>query len=124
MPGSVGYPGESDEPGACGGRTSTGRLAAFVYEAIVLRLPREGNAFERMRRYVPALIPVFMGALRGANNMAMALEARGFGMGARPTPLGDYQMRSADAVALGFLAVLAAAYFMIYWSGYGIIAAQ
>jgi len=83
-----------------------------------------GNAFERMRRYVPALIPVFMGALRRANNMAMALEARGFGMGARPTLLGDYQMRPADAIAFAFLAVLAASYFMLYWSGWGIIATK
>ena len=37
----------------------------------------QGNLLERMKRYVPAVIPVFMGALRRANNMAMALEARG-----------------------------------------------
>jgi energy-coupling factor transport system permease protein len=81
-----------------------------------------GNAFERMRRYVPALIPVFMGALRRANNMAMALEARGFGMGARPTTLGDYRMRPQDVAALGFLLLLATSYFLLYWKGYGLIA--
>jgi energy-coupling factor transport system permease protein len=80
-----------------------------------------GNALERMRRYVPALIPVFMGALRRANNMAMALEARGFGMGGRPTALGDYRMRAPDVAAFGFLILLATSYFMLYWSGYGII---
>jgi energy-coupling factor transport system permease protein len=81
-----------------------------------------GNAFERMRRYVPALIPVFMGALRRANNMAMALEARGFGMGARPTALGDYRTRSQDVAALGFLLLLGTSYFLLYWKGYGLIA--
>jgi len=81
-----------------------------------------GNAFERMRRYVPALIPVFMGALRRANNMAMALEARGFGMGARPTTLGDYRVRSQDVAALGFLLLLGTGYFLLYWKGYGLIA--
>src|SRR5690242_4138347 len=45
----------------------------------------QGKVIERMKRYVPAVIPVFMGALRRANNMAMALEARGFGAGAIPT---------------------------------------
>ena len=80
-----------------------------------------GNAFERMRRYVPALIPVFMGALRRANNMAMALEARGFGMGARPTTLGDYRMRPRDLLAFALLLILGTTYFVLYWKGYGII---
>ncbi len=83
-----------------------------------------GNAFERMRRYVPALIPVFMGALRRANNMAMALEARGFGMGGRPTSLADYRMRPQDVAALGFLLLLGTSYFLLYWKGYGLIAAK
>ena len=44
-----------------------------------------GGPLERVKRYVPVLIPVFMGALRKANAMAMALEARGFGMSRQPT---------------------------------------
>ena len=47
------------------------RLRGYDFDA--------GGPFERVRRYVPVIIPVFMGALRKANNMAMALEARGFG---------------------------------------------
>src|SRR5215470_15999568 len=38
----------------------------------------EGSLLQRMRRYVPVIVPVFMGALRRADGMAMALEARGF----------------------------------------------
>src|SRR5690606_36584454 len=37
-----------------------------------------GSFVERVRRYVPVLVPVFMGALRRADQMAMALDARGF----------------------------------------------
>jgi energy-coupling factor transport system permease protein len=81
-----------------------------------------GNVFERMRRYVPALIPVFMGALRRVNNMAMALEARGFGMGARPTSLGAYQPHPRDRIAFAILLAIGAIYFLIYLEGYGTIA--
>jgi energy-coupling factor transport system permease protein len=81
-----------------------------------------GNVFERMRRYVPALIPVFMGALRRVNNMAMALEARGFGMGARPTSLGAYQPHPRDRIAFAILLAIGAIYFLIYLKGYGTIA--
>ena len=41
----------------------------------------EGNLVQRARRYVPVIVPVFMGALRRADGMAMALEARGFQSG-------------------------------------------
>ena len=37
-----------------------------------------GRLWQRMRRYVPVIVPVFMGALRRADQMAMALDARGF----------------------------------------------
>jgi len=81
-----------------------------------------GNAFERMRRYVPALIPVFMGALRRVNNMAMALEARGFGMGVRPTSLGRHEVGAPDRVAVTILLVVGIIYFLIWYAGYGTIA--
>jgi energy-coupling factor transport system permease protein len=83
-----------------------------------------GNVFQRMRRYVPALVPVFMGALRRVNNMAMALEARGFGMGATPTIIGDYRMRSRDAVALVALVTTGTIYFLLDLTGYGLIAVK
>ncbi|MGH7821537.1 MAG: energy-coupling factor transporter transmembrane component T, partial [Candidatus Binatia bacterium] len=37
-----------------------------------------GTFGERLRRYVPIIVPVFMAALRRADSMAMALEVRGF----------------------------------------------
>ena len=55
---------------------------------------------QRVRRYVPVMIPVFMGALRKANNMAMALEARGFGLTNEPTSYIDYPMRRATVSRL------------------------
>lgn len=81
----------------------------------------QGGPFERVKRYVPVVVPVFMGALRKANNMAMALEARGFGMNQRPTSYIDYQITLRDLAAFATLLLLGAIYFMIYYTGYGAI---
>ncbi|MGZ6176592.1 MAG: energy-coupling factor transporter transmembrane component T family protein [Candidatus Binataceae bacterium] len=80
-----------------------------------------GGPLERVKRYVPVLIPVFMGALRKANSMAMALEARGFGMSRQPTSFIDYPVESSDLAATVALFALGALYFMIYYTGYGAI---
>jgi energy-coupling factor transport system permease protein len=81
----------------------------------------EGNLVQRMRRYLPAMIPVFMGALRRVNNMAMALEARGFGVGATPTSLGTHRLRRPDVWALAVLVGIGAVYFLLDLKGYGSI---
>ena len=80
-----------------------------------------GGPIERVRRYVPVMIPVFMGALRKANNMAMALEARGFGFSPAPTSYIDYPIRPRDRIAFALLLVIGLAQFMIYYIGYGAI---
>ncbi len=60
-----------------------------------------GGLITRVRRYVPVTVPVFMGALRKANNMAMALEARGFGYSERPTSYVHYEMHPRDGGSVG-----------------------
>jgi energy-coupling factor transport system permease protein len=84
----------------------------------------QGNLFQRLKRYVPAIIPVFMGALRRANNMAMALEARGFGFGATPTSFVEYRWQVPDLAAFVVLSGIGVAYFIIYYTGYGAIPPQ
>ena len=81
----------------------------------------QGNLLQRLRRYVPAMIPVFMGALRRVNNMAMALEARGFGMGAAPTNLGGYRMRLRDFAAIAILFAIGTTYLLLDLYGYGTV---
>jgi len=83
-----------------------------------------GGPLERVKRYVPVVIPVFMGALRKANNMAMALEARGFGISATPTSYIDYPIRARDRVAFAALIGLGIVYFLIYYSGWGAISVK
>ncbi|HYK66091.1 MAG TPA: energy-coupling factor transporter transmembrane component T [Patescibacteria group bacterium] len=79
----------------------------------------QGGPLERVRRYVPVVIPVFMGALRKANNMAMALEARGFGFSHEPTTFIEYPVTAADVAAFVFLVGLGTLYFMLYYTGLG-----
>lgn len=38
-----------------------------------------GNLIERVRKYIPLLIPVFISTIRNTNIFGMALEAKGFG---------------------------------------------
>ena len=39
----------------------------------------KGNLFARIRKHIPLLIPIFASALRRTDQLAMALETRGFG---------------------------------------------
>jgi energy-coupling factor transport system permease protein len=80
-----------------------------------------GSLITRLRRYVPVTIPVFMGALRKANNMAMALEARGFGYSPQPTSYVQYHLEPTDYGVLAGVLAVAVLYFMIYFTGYGAI---
>jgi energy-coupling factor transport system permease protein len=100
-----------------------GDSAATIVDAQRLRGYNfsEGGPFERMRRYVPVAVPVFMGALRKANNMAMALEARGFGNRVEPTTFIDYPVRASDRLAFAGLILLGAFHFMLYYTGLGAI---
>lgn len=89
------------------------RLRGYDFDA--------GGPVERIRRYVPVIIPVFMGALRKANNMAMALEARGFGRENPPTSFIEYRLHTRDAEAFVVLVGVGALAFILYWAGYGAI---
>src|SRR6185369_17779582 len=46
-----------------------------------------GRIAERIARYVPVIVPVFIGGLRRADQMAFALEVRGFSSGRARTAL-------------------------------------
>jgi energy-coupling factor transport system permease protein len=83
----------------------------------------EGNVVQRIRRYVPVIVPVFIGALRRADGMAMALEARGFQSSVKRTALEEYHFRGADAVGLLIVLMLTAAYVVLWRAGFGQVAA-
>jgi len=80
-----------------------------------------GGLLQRMRRYVPVIVPVFMGALRRADGMAMALEARGFQSGIPRSNFERYTVRVHDAAAALLLGATAALYLLLWVAGYATV---
>ncbi len=73
-----------------------------------------GGFFERARRYVPVMVPVFMGALRRTDGLAMALDARGFQLDSERTTYLHYPLGRRDYLAVGGAALLLA-FYSSYW---------
>ncbi|HLY36687.1 MAG TPA: energy-coupling factor transporter transmembrane component T [Candidatus Binatia bacterium] len=74
-----------------------------------------GGLVQRLRRFVPIIVPVLIGALRRADRMAMALELRGFNSGRPRTTYLRARAGRADAVA-GTIAVATAAGYVALWA--------
>jgi energy-coupling factor transport system permease protein len=77
----------------------------------------EGSLLQRMRRYVPVIVPVFMGALRRADGMAMALEARGFQAAQPRSTYEHYSFRASDALVLALSVTVAIVYLWLWYAG-------
>jgi energy-coupling factor transport system permease protein len=77
-----------------------------------------GSLWQRLRRYIPIIVPVFMGGLRRADGMAMALEARGFQTAARRTMLQRFSVGVADALMVTGIVLLTGAYLYMWWHGW------
>ena len=76
-----------------------------------------GSPWQRVRRYVPVMVPVFMGALRRADQMAMTLDARGFQAATPRTMLEQYPLRAIDVIAATVLLTAVAAYLALWSAG-------
>jgi energy-coupling factor transport system permease protein len=76
-----------------------------------------GSPWQRLRRYVPVMVPVFMGALRRADQMAMALEARGFQSSRRRTTLDSHPLQGSDVAAGLTLAAVTGLYLWLWYHG-------
>jgi len=83
-----------------------------------------GGVVARLRRFVPVIVPVLIGALRRADRMAMALELRGFNSGRPRTTYLRARAGAADVLA-GTLAVATVATYVVLWAaGIGTLAAH
>ncbi len=60
-----------------------------------------GGPIERVRNYIPLLVPIFLQTLRNTDLLAKALESRGFGASRRRTAFLEIGFHAADGVALG-----------------------
>lgn len=76
-----------------------------------------GSLWQRVRRYVPVMVPVFMGALRRADQMAMALDGRGFQRAAVRTALDVHPVRVGDVVGIVVLVALTGTYVWLAYVG-------
>jgi len=78
-----------------------------------------GNVFERLGRYMPVIVPVFMGALRRADSMAIALETRGFSRQAERSQYPRSRFGATDLVASVVIATIVGGYLWAWTHGYG-----
>jgi energy-coupling factor transport system permease protein len=81
----------------------------------------EGGPMSRLRRFVPVLVPVFVGALRRGDRMAMALELRGFNSGRPRTSYLRARMAARDVLALALVAAITTTYVRFWWLGLGVV---
>lgn len=78
-----------------------------------------GPLLQRLRHYVLVLIPVFMGALRRADHMAIALEVRGFNSGRPRSSFQRAPWRMSDIFTLLVVIGVTLLYLGLWRAGYG-----
>jgi energy-coupling factor transport system permease protein len=78
-----------------------------------------GGPIRRLRRFIPILVPVLIGALRRADRMAMALELRGFNSGRPRTIYTRARAGTGDVVAGMLAGATTAIYVGLWFSGAG-----
>jgi len=83
---------------------------------------RRGRIDQRVARYVPVIVPVFIGGLRRADQMAFALEVRGFSAGRTRTGLPRPPADAGDWLLVAVAIGLAMGYLVLWMSGAGRIA--
>ena len=64
-----------------------------------------GNLFRRAANYLPLMVPLFVGAFRRADELALAMEARGYRGGEGRTRLRELKVGRPDLTAAGVVAL-------------------
>jgi energy-coupling factor transport system permease protein len=78
-----------------------------------------GNVIERLRKYIPLLIPVFISTIRETNVFGMALEAKGFGARKDRTYYLKMEMGKWDYFILAFGMVVVILCLYLEFTGHG-----
>jgi len=60
-----------------------------------------------MKRSIPLLAPIFLNTIRTTNQLAMALEARGFGLNKGRTSYQEVRFTARDYSVFAFLSLVA-----------------
>ncbi len=74
---------------------------------------RRGGPISRVKQAFPVIIPLFLTGLRKAENLALAMEARGYGSTGKRTSMIEMRFHSRDGVALAIATLLAAGIVLI-----------
>ena len=75
-----------------------------------------GGPLARLRKHIPLLVPIFLHTLRNTDQLAKALESRGFGARRERTSYLEVGFHAGDAVALGLGALILAAFIVLRFS--------
>ena len=67
-----------------------------------------GGIIKKAKALVPMLVPLFVSAFRRANDLALAMEARGYIVGAKRTKIDELKLRWRDYLLIVFLLLLLA----------------
>lgn len=78
-----------------------------------------GTVRQRVARYVPVIVPVFIGGLRRADQMAFALEVRGFSSGRPRTSLPRPGIAAPDVVLISATVLVMAVAIVLRVAGIG-----
>ncbi|MGH3086320.1 MAG: energy-coupling factor transporter transmembrane component T family protein [Rubrobacteraceae bacterium] len=78
-----------------------------------------GGFIQRVRKFVPLLVPVFVSTIRSTNIFSMALESKGFGASKERTYFLNLEMERKDALALMAFAALLTAAITLRIMGFG-----
>jgi energy-coupling factor transport system permease protein len=81
-----------------------------------------GNLLERIKKFLPLLVPVFISTIRNTNIFAMALEAKGFGAREDRTSWLVLKMKKVDYFIIAFSILFVVASIVLSVMGYGEIA--
>lgn len=77
----------------------------------------EGSVIERVKGFVPVLVPLFISAFRRADDLALAMEARCYRGGVGRTQMKALRISSIDYVAYAFGAIFLAALAVLKFGG-------
>lgn len=81
------------------------------------------KGFKRITRSIPIIGPLFLRAIELAQSLAVAMDARGFGIGKGRTTLYSIEFSTIDKVILGLCAVISVGSIVLRFFGIGVLVA-
>ena len=64
---------------------------------------KEGNVFERLKKMMPIIVPLFVSAIRRSNDLALAMDARCYHGGEGRTKMKPLEYKNTDFAAYAFV---------------------